>query len=114
MSISKDTYKKWQSLAAKELRDREPADLETDYGDLPIKPAYFAEDLPEEAHEAMPGEAPFTRGVRASMYANRPWTIRQYAGFPRRRRAINFIGKRLKKARRVYRLPSIWRPHRGL
>ncbi|MBA3282383.1 MAG: methylmalonyl-CoA mutase, partial [Acidimicrobiia bacterium] len=42
---------------------------------------YTAADIDGGATDTMPGLAPFTRGVRATMYANRPWTIRQYAGF---------------------------------
>ncbi len=49
---------------------------------IPIKPLYTAEDLEGiEDLGSLPGLAPFTRGVRATMYANRPWTVRQYAGF---------------------------------
>src|SRR5580765_4734977 len=44
--------------------------------------AYDAEDLQGLAHlEALPGQFPYVRGLRASMYGGRPWTIRQYAGF---------------------------------
>lgn len=49
---------------------------------IAIKPLYTAQDLEALGWDpGLPGLAPFTRGVRASMYANRPWTIRQYAGF---------------------------------
>jgi len=49
---------------------------------IPIKPLYTPEDLEGiEAVGSLPGFAPFARGVRATMYANRPWTVRQYAGF---------------------------------
>lgn len=113
MSISKDTYKKWQALAEKELRDREPADLETDYGGVPIRPAYFAEDLPEQAHEAMPGEAPFTRGVRTTMYANRPWTIRQYAGFSTAKESNKFYRQALEKGQKGLSVAFDLATHRG-
>jgi len=73
----------WQKLAAAELKGK-PADSltwATPEG-IPVKPLYTAADLEEiAAHNTMPGLAPFTRGVRATMYAGRPWTIRQYAGF---------------------------------
>ncbi|RYZ07837.1 MAG: methylmalonyl-CoA mutase [Myxococcales bacterium] len=46
------------------------------------KLAYDAEDLAGVPHlEALPGQYPYVRGLRASMYGGRPWTIRQYAGF---------------------------------
>ena len=73
----------WQKLAAAELKGK-PADSltwATPEG-IPVKPLYTAADLEQiAAHNTMPGLAPFTRGVRATMYAGRPWTIRQYAGF---------------------------------
>ena len=49
---------------------------------IPVKTLYTAEDLEKLEHvDTLPGFAPFLRGPRATMYANRPWTIRQYAGF---------------------------------
>ena len=49
---------------------------------IPVKALYTAEDLEKLEHvDTLPGFAPFLRGPRATMYANRPWTIRQYAGF---------------------------------
>src|ERR671937_2197179 len=49
---------------------------------IEVDPLYTAADLEElEAVGTLPGFEPFTRGIRATMYANRPWTIRQYAGF---------------------------------
>jgi len=71
-----NTLDDWQKLAAREVRD---ADLtwHTPEG-IAVKPLYTAADAPDPG---LPGFAPFTRGVKASMYAGRPWTIRQYAGF---------------------------------
>ncbi|MGB5560072.1 MAG: methylmalonyl-CoA mutase [Paracoccaceae bacterium] len=73
----------WKKLAEKELRGRSPDDLiwRTPEG-IAVQPVYTAEDAAGLAHTGgMPGEAPFTRGPRATMYTGRPWTIRQYAGF---------------------------------
>lgn len=72
----------WEALAKKELRGRPLEDLtwHTPEG-IPIKPLYTAADLPEGNAAELPGLFPFTRGVKATMYAGRPWTIRQYAGF---------------------------------
>ncbi|MGQ0740872.1 MAG: methylmalonyl-CoA mutase [Alphaproteobacteria bacterium] len=78
----------WEDLAAKELKaqkpaGRAPADLlwKTPEG-LETRPLYTAADLEGlESVDTLPGFAPFVRGVRATMYAGRPWTIRQYAGF---------------------------------
>ncbi|MEX2269543.1 MAG: methylmalonyl-CoA mutase [Acidimicrobiia bacterium] len=72
----------WKGLAAKEVGG-EPDQLvwETPEG-IPVKPLYTEADLEGlEAVGTLPGFDPFVRGVRATMYSNRPWTIRQYAGF---------------------------------
>lgn len=68
----------WAALAAKEVKGRSLT-WDTPEG-IPVKPLYTAEDV-ASVDPGLPGFAPFTRGVRASMYAGRPWTIRQYAGF---------------------------------
>jgi methylmalonyl-CoA mutase len=73
----------WQALAAKELAGKSAETLvwETPEGIL-VKPLYTGEDLERlDTLATMPGFAPYLRGPRATMYANRPWTIRQYAGF---------------------------------
>jgi methylmalonyl-CoA mutase len=75
--------KKWKDLATKELRGKplESLDWKTPEG-IAVKPLYTAEDLKEMGHlNSMPGLEPYLRGPRATMYAGRPWTIRQYAGF---------------------------------
>ncbi|NRB17365.1 MAG: methylmalonyl-CoA mutase [Rhodobacteraceae bacterium] len=73
----------WRALAEKELRGRAVEDLnwQTLEG-IEVKPIYTEEDIADLPHMgSMPGLGPFTRGVKATMYAGRPWTIRQYAGF---------------------------------
>ncbi len=78
-----EKIEKWRALAAKELRGADPDSLiwNTLEG-IPVKPLYTAEDVKGLGHlGTVPGAAPFTRGPRATMYAGRPWTIRQYAGF---------------------------------
>ena len=75
--------KDWQVLAEKELRGRPLDDLtkETLEG-IDVKPLYTQDDTADLPHMgSLPGFGPFTRGVKATMYAGRPWTIRQYAGF---------------------------------
>jgi len=75
--------KKWQALAAVELRGKAVEDLVWRSAEgIEIKPLYTAKDLEDlEFVDSTPGMAPFIRGPRATMYANRPWTVRQYAGF---------------------------------
>ena len=76
-------YDKWSEIAAKELRGK-PLDALTwnTLEGIAVKPLYTSDDTDDLPHMGgVPGEAPFTRGVKATMYAGRPWTIRQYAGF---------------------------------
>ncbi len=72
----------WAALATRELKS--PAEdliWNTPEG-IAVKPLYTRADLEQIGHlNSLPGFAPFTRGPRATMYAGRPWTIRQYAGF---------------------------------
>lgn len=73
----------WRALASKELKGADPDSLnwETLEG-ITVKPLYTEADTAELPHMgSLPGMEPFTRGPRATMYAGRPWTIRQYAGF---------------------------------
>jgi methylmalonyl-CoA mutase len=80
MASKKD---EWRSIAEKELRGRPLDDLtwKTLEG-IDIQPLYTEEDVAGLDHlGSIPGQGPFTRGPRATMYAGRPWTIRQYAGF---------------------------------
>ncbi|GAB4182890.1 MAG: methylmalonyl-CoA mutase [Thalassobaculales bacterium] len=77
------TLADWEALAARELKDRPLDSLtwQTPEG-IAVKPLYTAADLEGIEHlGGLPGFAPFLRGPRATMYANRPWTVRQYAGF---------------------------------
>ena len=73
----------WQRLAEKELRGKSVAELDwTTIEGIKVKPVYSEEDLKEIEHLGnLPGFEPYVRGVKATMYAGRPWTIRQYAGY---------------------------------
>src|SRR5690606_2610597 len=78
-----DKLSTWRHLAEKELKGKSPDALawETLEG-IRVKPLYTEADTAGLAHMgSVPGLAPFTRGVRDTMYAGRPWTIRQYAVF---------------------------------
>ncbi len=103
----------WAKLAQRELKDTPIESLDRDYGGLPVRPAYFAEDLPEAAAGAVPGVAPYTRGVRATMYANRPWTIRQYAGFSTARESNAFYRQALEKGQKGLSVAFDLATHRG-
>ncbi|SFP17128.1 methylmalonyl-CoA mutase [Tranquillimonas alkanivorans] len=73
----------WKSLAERELRGRPLDELTWHTAEgIDVKPVYGPDDVEGLEHAGgMPGVPPFTRGPRATMYAGRPWTIRQYAGF---------------------------------
>jgi methylmalonyl-CoA mutase len=77
------TNKDWADIAAKELRGKPLDDLTWNTLEgIAVKPLYTADDTADLPHMGgVPGAAPYTRGVKATMYAGRPWTIRQYAGF---------------------------------
>jgi methylmalonyl-CoA mutase len=73
----------WQQAAEKKLRGRSLESLNTQTPEgIEIKPLYTAADLEGLDHmDSLPGLPPFVRGPQPTMYASRPWTIRQYAGF---------------------------------
>ena len=77
----KITWADWLAAATREFGGASPDSLawSTPEG-IAVKPLYTANDL-EAIEHGLPGHAPFVRGPRATMYAGRPWTIRQYAGF---------------------------------
>ena len=81
--MTKPTLEDWRKLATKELKGQDPDSLTWDTLEgIPVKPLYTEADTDGLPHMgSLPGLAPFTRGPRATMYAGRPWTIRQYAGF---------------------------------
>ncbi|MGB7262489.1 MAG: methylmalonyl-CoA mutase [Albidovulum sp.] len=92
-----DAMTQWRALAEKELRGRNADDLawQTLEG-IAVKPLYTETDTAGLSHMgSLPGLAPFTRGPRATMYAGRAWTIRQYAGFSTAEASNAFYRKNL-------------------
>ena len=108
------TLHDWYALAEKELRGKSVEDLSkvTPEG-IEIKPIYSAQDVPESAASELPGFAPFTRGPRATMYANRPWTIRQYAGFSTAEESNAFYRKNLEAGQKGLSVAFDLATHRG-
>ncbi|NKW71505.1 methylmalonyl-CoA mutase [Rhodobacteraceae bacterium R_SAG10] len=107
--------KAWKELAQKELRDRPLDDLtwHTPEG-IEIKAVYTAADLKGLDHiGTMPGAAPFVRGPRATMYAGRPWTIRQYAGFSTAEASNAFYRKALAAGQQAVSVAFDLATHRG-
>ncbi|MGC9954426.1 MAG: methylmalonyl-CoA mutase [Rhizomicrobium sp.] len=94
--MTEKTPKTWAALAAKELKNRSLEELTWAAPEgFAVKPLYTAADLEGLAMDSLPGFAPFLRGVRATVYAGRPWTIRQYAGFSTAEESNAFYRKNL-------------------
>ena len=113
--MSEHVNKKWTELAEKELRGKP---VESLYWDTPegirIKPVYTAEDLEEiEFANSLPGFAPYIRGPKASMYAGRPWTIRQYAGFSTATESNAFYRRNLAAGQKGLSIAFDLATHRG-
>jgi methylmalonyl-CoA mutase len=105
----------WEALAGKECKG-EPIDKltwDTPEG-IAVKPLYSAEDLEGLTHlGSMPGMPPFVRGPRATMYAGRPWTVRQYAGFSTAEASNAFYRKNLEAGQTGLSVAFDLATHRG-
>ena len=106
----KPTLSDWNALAAKEVKGRDLT-WHTPEG-FAIKPLYTAEDH-AGFDPGLPGFAPFTRGVKASMYAGRPWTIRQYAGFSTAEESNAFYRRNLAMGQKGLSVAFDLATHRG-
>ena len=110
-----DKMAAWAAKAAKEMKGGDPADLTWDTLEgIKVKPVYTAADvegLPQMGE--IPGFAPFTRGVKATMYAGRPWTIRQYAGFSTAEASNAFYRKNLAAGQQGVSVAFDLATHRG-
>ncbi len=105
----------WEDIAAKELRGK-PLDALTwdTLEGIKVKPLYTAEDIADLPHMGgVPGADPFTRGVKATMYAGRPWTIRQYAGFSTAEESNAFYRKALDAGQQGVSVAFDLATHRG-
>ncbi len=105
----------WSEVAAKELRGKDPADLVTETPEgIAVRPLYTEADLAGIDHVgSTPGFAPFVRGPRATMYTNRPWTIRQYAGFSTAEESNAFYRKNLEAGQMGLSVAFDLATHRG-
>ncbi len=105
----------WEARAAKELKAPSTEGLTTVTPEgLAVKPLYTAADLEDlETTGTLPGFAPFVRGVRATMYTNRPWTIRQYAGFSTAEESNAFYRKNLAAGQQGVSVAFDLATHRG-
>jgi methylmalonyl-CoA mutase len=112
MTSNKDA---WRDLAQKELRDRPLEDLTWNTLEgIAVQPLYTEEDTKDLPHlGSLPGFAPYTRGVKATMYAGRPWTIRQYAGFSTAEESNAFYRKALAAGQQGVSVAFDLATHRG-
>ncbi|WP_184153831.1 methylmalonyl-CoA mutase [Sphingobium lignivorans] len=104
------TLEDWQQRAAQEVKGRDLA-WHTPEG-IDVRPLYTPADT-EGLDPGLPGFAPFTRGVRASMYAGRPWTIRQYAGFSTAEESNAFYKRNLAAGQKGLSVAFDLATHRG-
>ena len=107
--------KDWQTLVKKETKGRTADELvwQTPEG-IAIKPLYTAEDTKDLEHMGnLPGFAPFKRGPKATMYAGRPWTVRQYAGFSTAEKSNAFYRKNLAAGQQGLSVAFDLATHRG-
>ena len=105
----------WQKKASEELRGAPLESLtKTTAEGIDILPLYTSEDAEGLSHMgSLPGEAPFLRGPRASMYTHRPWTIRQYAGFSTAEETNNFFRSALNAGQKGLSVAFDLATHRG-
>lgn len=95
--IEKPSLADWEKMAAKESKGKSSDHLvwKTPEG-IDVKPLYTAADIQDLPNaDTLPGFAPYVRGPKATMYAGRPWTIRQYAGFSTAAESNAFYRKNL-------------------
>ena len=105
----------WKDLAEKELRGKklDTLNVKTAEG-IEIKPLYTASDIQGLDYlNSVPGKEPFVRGPRATMYAGRPWTIRQYAGFSTAAESNEFYRKNLAAGQKGVSVAFDLATHRG-
>ena len=117
MLLSKDTGEKtqtWKALAERELKASPDTLVWHTAEGIDIKPLYTADDLEGISHlDTMPGIKPFVRGPRATMYAGRPWTIRQYAGFSTAQASNAFYRRNLAAGQKGLSVAFDLATHRG-
>ncbi len=108
-------FESWAELASKQMKGKpvDSLDWMTPEG-IKVKPLYTAEDLDGiETTNTLPGMAPYVRGPMATMYAGRPWTIRQYAGFSTAKESNAFYHKALNAGQKGLSVAFDLATHRG-
>ena len=108
---------KWKKIATKQMKGKDPDTLlwHTHEG-ITIKPIYTKEDidaLSKDHDKELPGIHPYTRGPYPTMYAQRPWTIRQYAGFSTVEKSNEFYKKNIAAGQQGLSVAFDLATHRG-
>ncbi|CAD6200042.1 unnamed protein product [Caenorhabditis auriculariae] len=106
----------WSTMAKKAMKGREADTLIWNTPeDIPIKPLYLATDRECDKHREpeLPGKFPFTRGPYPTMYTQRPWTIRQYAGFSTVEESNKFYKENIKAGQQGLSVAFDLATHRG-
>jgi len=113
--VNKDQINRWKTLANKELKDKTIDSLNwLTPEDITIKPLYTENDLENIDHlNELPGLDSYSRGPRATMYAGRPWTVRQYAGFSTAEESNAFYRKNLEAGQKGISVAFDLPTHRG-
>ena len=113
--MNKDQINRWKTLASKELKDKTIDSLNwLTPEDIIIKPLYTENDLENINHlNDLPGLDSYSRGPRATMYAGRPWTVRQYAGFSTAEESNAFYRKNLEAGQKGISVAFDLPTHRG-
>ena len=105
---------KWKESAKKQMKGKDPDGLVWNTAEqIPIKPLYTKEDLEGLPVDELPGQFPFTRGPYPTMYAQRPWTIRQYAGFSTVEKSNEFYRANIKAGQQGLSVAFDLATHRG-
>ncbi|HET8707430.1 MAG TPA: methylmalonyl-CoA mutase family protein, partial [Pseudomonadales bacterium] len=114
-ALSAEDVAKWEALATKESKGKHPDTLnwKTPEG-IDVKPLYTSLDTKDLQYaDTLPGFAPYVRGPKATMYAGRPWTIRQYAGFSTAEASNAFYRKNLAAGQQGVSVAFDLATHRG-
>ena len=108
-------YDKWVEMATKQSKGKSPDSLNWQSPEgITIKPLYTSGDLDGLSFlDSLPGMSPYTRGPMATMYAGRPWTIRQYAGFSTAKASNEFYRKNLAAGQKGLSVAFSLSTHRG-
>lgn len=110
-----DLDQKWVEMAKKQMKGKDPNSLKRKTAEgIVYKPLYTSEDTKGiAAEDSLPGQYPFTRGPYPTMYSQRPWTVRQYAGFSTVEKSNEFYRANIKAGQQGLSVAFDLATHRG-